>query len=83
MTNLLTVKLVTLFTLLVSSLIAGFAPFLINKISSWWERRKLRNQGIYRSEMPTSGPNKTILKIMNLSQGFAGGVLLAGGLTVL
>lgn len=71
MSSLLQVKLITLFSLLFSSAIASLAPFLINKISACIERRRGR---------PHAGPNKTILKILDVCQGFAGGVLLAGGL---
>ena len=77
MTNLITVKVTTLVSLLVASLIASFLPFVINKISVWYERRRRAKLGL---NIKAAKPNLMILKILDLSQGFAGGVLLAGGL---
>jgi len=88
MTNLLVVKITTLVSLLIASIIASFLPFVMAKISSCYERYKRRRDG---NEDDSS--NKTIKKnnnsssvmfyfriFLDLSQGFAGGVLLAGGL---
>lgn len=63
--GLLTVKLVTLFVLLFGSLISCFAPIIL---SQWkWLHAKVTFMD-------------KILKIMRLLEGFAGGILLGGGM---